>query len=47
MIKKLLNKSGEGESDGSFFLKKSFLALILRAGGMLTQYIFIFVIARL
>ena len=33
--------------DSSFLMKKGSLALIIRAGGMLTQYIFVLVVARM
>lgn len=37
----------KGDKDSSFVLKKSFLALAVRLGGMVTQYLFIFIVARL
>ncbi len=33
--------------DSSFLLKKGSLALVLRAGGMITQYLFVLVVARM
>jgi hypothetical protein len=47
MIKRLSAFFHKGDQDASFVLKKSFLALLVRLGGMLTQYLFIFIVARL
>ena len=47
MIKKLFAFFHKGDQDASFVLKKSFLALSVRLGGMISQYIFIFLVARL
>jgi O-antigen/teichoic acid export membrane protein len=47
MIKRLTSFFHKGDKDSSFVLKKSFLALAVRLGGMVTQYLFIFIVARL
>lgn len=47
MISKLLSFFHKGDKDSSFVLKKSALALFVRLGGMITQYLFIFIVARL
>jgi O-antigen/teichoic acid export membrane protein len=47
MIKRLTSFFHKGDKDSSFVLKKSFLALAFRLGGMVTQYLFIFIVARL
>ena len=47
MIKRLTSFFHKGDKDSSFVLKKSFLALAVRLGGMITQYLFIFIVARL
>ncbi|MFM7016098.1 MAG: flippase [Bacteroidota bacterium] len=46
MIRRLSSFFHKGDKDASFVLKKSFLALAVRLGGMLTQYLFIFIVAR-
>ncbi len=47
MIKKLFSFFHKGDQDASFVLKKSFLALSVRLGGMISQYLFIFIVAKL
>ena len=47
MIKRLTSFFHKGDKDSSFVLKKSFLALAVRLGGMVAQYLFIFIVARL
>ncbi len=47
MINKILTKFKGNDPDRRFLFKKSFLAILLKSGGMLTQYLFIFAIARL
>lgn len=47
MINKLLSFFHKGDKDSSFVLKKSALALLVRLGGMITQYLFVFIVARL
>lgn len=46
MIKRLSSFFHKNDKDSSFVLKKSFLALAVRLGAMVTQYLFIFVVAR-
>jgi O-antigen/teichoic acid export membrane protein len=47
MIKRLTSFFHKDDKDSSFVLKKSFLALAVRLVGMLAQYLFIFIVARL
>jgi O-antigen/teichoic acid export membrane protein len=47
MLQKIYSLFSKKDDDETFFMQKSALALLLRAGGMFTQYLFVFITARL